>query len=90
MISFSIFIASITQMRAPSSTSWPFFTFTFRTVPCSGETSVSLAPSALAPAARSRLGARRTALPAAATATPPAGGGPITFTVNRRLSTSTV
>ena len=28
--------------------------------------------------------------PAAATATPPAGGGPITFTVNRRLSTSTV
>ncbi len=33
VISFSIFIASITQMSAPASTSAPCSTFTFRTVP---------------------------------------------------------
>ena len=33
VISFSIFIASITQMSAPSATSAPFSTATFSTVP---------------------------------------------------------
>ena len=36
-ISFSIFIASITQTRSPSSTSAPCSTATLKTVPCSGE-----------------------------------------------------
>ena len=43
VISFSIFIASTTQMRVPSSTSSPFFTGTFSTVPWIGETSVGRA-----------------------------------------------
>ena len=42
VISFSIFIASITQIRSPSSTSAPSSTATLSTVPCSGEGSDSL------------------------------------------------
>ena len=37
VISFSIFIASITQIRSPSATSAPFSTATLKTVPCSGD-----------------------------------------------------
>ena len=91
MISFSIFIASITHTTAPASTSWPFSTSTRSTVPWSGDTSVSLAPSCeAAPRERSRRGARRGPRPSSPAAAPAAGGGPITFTAKRRLSTSTV
>ena len=44
VISFSIFIASITAISAPSSTSAPASTATFSTVPWIGEASVSPPP----------------------------------------------
>ena len=51
VISFSIFIASITQIRSPSATSAPSATATLRTVPCSGEGSASLEAAAPPPPA---------------------------------------
>ena len=57
-ISFSIFIASITQIRSPSETSAPFSTATLKTVPCSGEGSASLEALGPPPDLRSRLGGR--------------------------------
>ncbi len=45
VISFSIFIASITAIRAPSSTAAPCSTATLSTVPWSGEASVSPPPA---------------------------------------------
>src|SRR5918999_86403 len=49
VISFSIFIASITQISAPSSTSAPFSTATRSTVPWIGDTSSPAAPPPPAP-----------------------------------------
>ena len=90
VISFSIFIASITHTTAPASTSWPCSTFTRRTVPCSGETSVPCPRRPRRPSARAGApGALPVEFVPAATP-PPVGGGPMTFTLNRRLSTSTV
>src|SRR3954470_840940 len=54
VISFSIFIASITQISAPASTAAPFSTATLSTVPCSGETSLPSADGPLPPPERSR------------------------------------
>ena len=91
VISFSIFIASITQTTAPASTSWPFSTFTRSTVPCSGDVERAVAAAGRRPAALAPR--RRRALPVEfvpAVTPPPTGGGPMTFTLNRRLSTSTV
>ena len=91
VISFSIFIASITQIRAPASTSWPFSTLTRSTVPCSGEISVSEAPSLPpAPRARSRRGGWRRPVEFGRRVAPPVAGGPITLTSKRRPLTSTV
>src|SRR5215207_9972267 len=92
VISFSIFIASMMQMSWPSSTVWPCSTRTFHMLPCSGESSSSAPPPPLF--LRSpRLGATRPAATGAAPLTPPlppADGGPITLTSNRRPDTSTV
>src|SRR4051812_42240374 len=92
VISFSIFIASITHTRAPSSTFAPFFTATLSTVPCSGDTSSPAAPPPEAPARSLRLGALRAGPPAGAApagapcppaplgalgARPPRGGGAV-------------
>ena len=65
MISFSIFIASITQIRSPSATSAPFSTATLKTVPCSGDGSASLEALGPPPDLRSRFGGRRPPAPAA-------------------------
>ena len=72
VISFSIFIASITQIRSPSATSAPSSTLTLKTVPCSGEGSASLEAPPPPPALRSRFGGFLP--PAAAGAAPPATG----------------
>ena len=56
VISFSIFIASITATSAPSSTSAPASTATLSTVPWIGEASVSPPPP---PPPRGALGAAR-------------------------------
>ena len=53
VISFSIFIASMMHTSAPSSTSAPCSTSTLKTLPCSGEASVSPPPPP-PPALRSR------------------------------------
>ena len=89
-ISFSIFIASITQIRSPSATSSPSETATFSTVPCSGEGSVSLEALGPEPPERSRRGGRRPpacADPAEGTA---AGASPITLTSKSLPETSTL
>src|SRR4051812_43042596 len=87
VISFSIFMASITQMSAPSSTSAPFSTSTLRTVPWIGDTSSPGAPPPPLPARLARLGAFFAgAAPFVAT---PTGAAPITFTSNLRPETST-
>src|SRR3954469_2590865 len=87
VISFSIFMASITQMSAPSSTSAPFSTSTFRTVPWIGDTSSPGAPPPPPPPRLARLGAFFAgADPLVAT---PTGAAPITFTSNLRPETST-
>ena len=85
MISFSIFIASITQTSAPSSTSAPSATATFRIVPWSGETSASLDEALEPPDFRSRFGGRF-----AAAGAPPPAAAPMTLTVCSRPSTSTL
>src|SRR4051794_8311783 len=86
VISFSIFMASITQMRAPSSTSAPFSTATLRTVPWIGETSSPGAPPP-PPVFFSRRGA--CLAPAAGPAPFAASASPITVTSKRRPDTST-
>ena len=63
MISFSIFIASITQIRSPSETSWPSSTGTLKTLPCSGRDRSSLPEAAAPPPARSRAAAACAARP---------------------------
>ena len=68
VISFSIFIASMMQTSAPSSTSAPCSTSTLKTLPCSGEASASPLPAAPPPALRSRRGAGRAAAPLPAVA----------------------
>src|SRR5207244_3341989 len=87
VISFSIFIASITAIRSPSSTSAPFLTATLRTVPWIGDTSSPAAPPPEPPARSRRFGGLR----AAATGPAPLGvaAAPITFTSNLRPETST-
>ena len=77
VISFSIFIASITQISAPSSTSSPFFTATLRTVPWSGETSVSVGAAA---------GARRGGALAARRPAQPGGRPGFALAARRRRS----
>ena len=64
VISFSIFIASITQISAPSSTVAPFSTATLRMLPWSGDASVSPPPPPPPPARSRRLGALRRRAPA--------------------------
>ena len=89
VISFSIFMASITQMSAPSSTAAPFSTATLSTVPWIGEMS---SPGAPPPPLRlrSRLGALRRPPPAAAGPAPfGVTASPITLTSKRRPDTST-
>ena len=66
VISFSIFIASMTAMSAPSSTSAPCSTATRRTVPWSGEMSVSPPPPPPPERSDRRGGRRAPPLPAAA------------------------
>ena len=93
VISFSIFIASITAISAPSSTAAPASTATFRTVPWIGEASVSPPPPPPPEARSARRGGLRA--PAAAgteplTAAPAGAGGPITLTSKRLPETSTV
>ena len=88
VISFSIFIASITQIRSPSETSAPSATATLSTVPCSGEGSASLEAAAPPPAARSRFGGLRP--PPAAGAAAPATASPITLTSKSLPATSTL
>src|SRR5205085_1527463 len=78
VISFSIFIASITQIRSPSETSAPFSTATLRTVPWSGDGRASLEALGPLPPLRSRFGGFLP--PAAAGAAAPAGASPITLT----------
>src|SRR5205807_2941777 len=73
VISFSIFMASITAISAPSSTAAPCSTATFSTVPWIGETSVSAPPPPPPPARSPRLGGLR----AAAAAAPAAGAAPL-------------
>ena len=87
VISFSIFIASITQIRSPSATSAPCSTLTLKTVPWSGEASASLEAPAPPPALRSRFGGF---LPPAAGAAPPAPASPITLTSKSLPETSTL
>ena len=93
VISFSIFMASITATSVPSSTVAPFSTATRSTVPCSGEARVSppvAAPLSPAPLpARSRRGGLRPA-GAAGAAPLPTGAAPMTLTSKRRPETSTV
>ncbi len=86
VISFSIFMASMMQMSAPSSTSAPCSTSTLKTLPCSGEVRVS--PLAPPPelALRSRRGAGRAPLLAAAGPV----ASPRTLTSKRLPETSTV
>ena len=88
-ISFSIFIASITQIRSPSATSAPCSTATLSTVPCSGEGSDSLEAlrrrRRLALAFR-RLAAARRRRPR----DPPATASPITLTSKSLPETSTL
>ncbi len=86
VISFSIFIASITQIRSPSSTLAPCSTATLRTVPWSGEGSASLEAPATPAALRSRFGGR---LPPPAAAAP-APASPITLTSKSLPETSTL
>src|SRR5438270_1298627 len=93
VISFSIFIASITAISVPSSTVAPCSTATLSTVPCRGETSVSPLATATPPPARSlrRDGLRAAgAMGSAPLAVPFANGGPITRTSKRLPDTSTV
>src|SRR3954471_7908775 len=85
VISFSIFIASITQIRAPASTVAPCSTATFSTVPWSGDSSWPGAPPPPPPDLRSRRGAAF----AAGDAPLGAAASPITFTSNLRPETST-
>ena len=58
VISFSIFIASMMQTSAPSSTFAPFSTSTLKTLPCSGEVQLVAAAAAAAAGARARAGRR--------------------------------
>ena len=90
VISFSIFIASMMQTSAPSSTVAPCSTSTLKTLPWSGEASVSPpAPPPPPPAC-----ARGAAAAAAAGAAPSAAGAaiasPSTRTSKRLPDTSTV
>src|SRR3954451_10155835 len=87
VISFSIFIASITQTRSPSETSWPSSTGTLKTLPCRGETRSSPEAALPPPAERSRLGARFRPAPAPAAGAPTAS--PITLTSKSLPPTST-
>ena len=88
-ISFSIFIASMMQTSAPSSTSAPCSTSTFQTLPCSGEASVSPPPPPPAAALALALGrgARRRWRPRRGAA---ASASPRTTTSKRLPETSTV
>jgi hypothetical protein len=88
VISFSIFIASMMQIRAPSSTAAPCSTSTLKTLPCSGEESVSPPPPPPPEPDRSRRGrgaAGADEFPAGA-----AIASPSTVTSNRFPDTSTV
>ena len=85
VISFSIFIASMMQISAPSSTSAPCSTSTLKTLPCSGEVSASPPPPPPPELLRSRRGAGR---PAGA-APLAAGASPWTLTSKRLPETST-
>ena len=91
VISFSIFIASMMQISAPSSTLAPCSTATRKTLPCSGEASVSPPPPP--PAAGLARGAPRLRRRRRAAPLPPAGAAsasPITRTSKRLPDTSTV